>query len=49
MFFSYQNIDFPFLFVETLGAFLFHSPFVNTFSLSFNAPSLSGLWNFVDK
>jgi hypothetical protein len=30
MFFSSQNIDFPFLFKETLEAFLFHS-----FSLSF--------------
>ncbi len=30
MFFSSQNIDFPFLFEETLGAFLFF----NTFSLS---------------
>jgi hypothetical protein len=34
MFFSSQNIDFPFLFVETLGAFLFPSSFFNTFSLS---------------
>jgi hypothetical protein len=30
MFFSPQNIDFPFLFEETFGAFLFF----NTFSLS---------------
>jgi hypothetical protein len=36
MFFSSQNIDFPFLFEETLGAFLFlsFSLFSNTFSLS---------------
>jgi phosphoribulokinase len=34
MFFSSQNIDFPFLFEETLGAFLFSSSFFNTFSLS---------------
>jgi hypothetical protein len=34
MFFSSQNIDFPFLFAETLGAFLFLSSFFNTFSLS---------------
>jgi hypothetical protein len=35
MFFSTQNIDFPFLFAETLGAFLFPSSlFFNTFSLS---------------
>jgi hypothetical protein len=40
IFFSSQNIDFPFLFEETLGAFLFLSFslsfFVNTFSLSFS-------------
>jgi hypothetical protein len=37
MFFSSQNIDFPFLFEETLGAFLFSSSFFNTFfSLSFS-------------
>jgi hypothetical protein len=34
MFFSSQNIDFHFLFVETLGAFLFPFSFFNTFSLS---------------
>jgi hypothetical protein len=34
MFFSSQNIDFPFLFAEILGAFLFPSSFFNTFSLS---------------
>jgi hypothetical protein len=36
MFFSSQNIDFPFLFEETLGAFLFLSfPFSFFFSLFF--------------
>jgi hypothetical protein len=43
MFFSSQNIEFPFLFEDILGAFLFLSFFLffNTFSLSlFNAPSL---------
>jgi hypothetical protein len=42
IFFSSQNIDFPFLFEETLGAFLFLSlslSLFNTFSL-FYAPSL---------
>jgi hypothetical protein len=34
MFFSSQNIDFPILFAETLGAFLFLPLFFNTFSLS---------------
>jgi hypothetical protein len=34
MFFSYQNIDFPLFFEETIGAFLF------SFSLFFDAPSL---------
>jgi hypothetical protein len=49
--FSSQNIDFSFLFGETLRAFLFSSSFFNTFSLSlfFNAPSLWGLWDFDDK
>jgi hypothetical protein len=40
MFFSSQNIEFPFLFEETLGAFLFLSfslsLFFNTFSLFFS-------------
>jgi hypothetical protein len=52
MFFSSQNIDFPFLFAKTLRAFLFPSSlFSNTFSLSlsFNAPSLCGLGDFDDK
>jgi hypothetical protein len=44
MFFSSQNIDFPFLFEATFGAFLFLSflsLFSNTFSLfSFYASSL---------
>jgi hypothetical protein len=41
MFFSTQNIDFPFLFEETLGAFLFPSfPFSFFFSLLFNIFSL---------
>jgi hypothetical protein len=42
MFFSSQNIDFPFLFEGTLGAFifLFSSFFFNTFSLFFYDPSL---------
>jgi hypothetical protein len=31
MFFSSQNIDFPFLFAETLGAFLFPSSFFLSF------------------
>jgi hypothetical protein len=36
MFFSSQNIDFPFLFEETLGAFFFFSLSIfYTFSLSF--------------
>jgi hypothetical protein len=35
MFFSSQNIDFPFLFEETLGVFFF-SLFSNTFSLFFS-------------
>jgi hypothetical protein len=35
MFFSSQNIDFPYLFEETLGAFLFLSLFFNTFFLFF--------------
>jgi hypothetical protein len=34
LFFSSQNIDFPFLFAKTLSAFLFLSSFFNTFSLS---------------
>jgi hypothetical protein len=41
MFFSSQNNDSPFLFEETLGAFLSLSLFFNTFSLFFfYAPSL---------
>jgi hypothetical protein len=41
IFFSTQNIDFPFLFEETLGAFLFPSfPFSFFFSLVFNIFSL---------
>jgi hypothetical protein len=54
MFLSSQNIDFPFLFGETLGAFPFLSfPFslslFNTFSLFFfYAPSLWGLGDFDD-
>jgi hypothetical protein len=36
MFFSSQNIDFPFLFDETLGAFLFLSLF-SVLSLSFSS------------
>jgi hypothetical protein len=39
MFLSSQNIDFPFLFEETLGAFLFLSfslSLFNTFSLFFS-------------
>jgi hypothetical protein len=35
IFFSSQNIDFPFLFEETPGAFLFLFLFLNTFFLSF--------------
>jgi hypothetical protein len=31
MFFSSQNIDFPLLFVKTLGAFLFPSSFLISF------------------
>jgi hypothetical protein len=38
MFFSSQNIDFNFLFEETLGAFLFFQYFFSL--LFFNAPSL---------
>jgi hypothetical protein len=45
IFFSSQNIDFPFLFTETLGAFLFPS----SFSHFFNASSLWGLGDFDDK
>jgi hypothetical protein len=45
MFFSSQNIDCPFLFEQTLGAFLFLSfslifQYFVSLSLSFNAPSL---------
>jgi hypothetical protein len=42
IFFSAQNIDFPFLFAETLGAFLFHSSFFQYFFFlfCFNALSL---------
>jgi hypothetical protein len=36
MFLSSQNIDFPFLFEETLGDFLFLSVFLNTFSVLFS-------------
>ncbi len=54
MFFSSQNIDFPFLFEETLGAFLFLPLFPFSFfffflffqylfSLFFYAPSLEDL------
>jgi hypothetical protein len=35
MFFSSQNVYFPFLFEEALEAFLFLSLFSNTFSLIF--------------
>jgi hypothetical protein len=41
MFFSSQNIDFPFLFDETLGAFLFSLSFFQYFFyFFFYAPSL---------
>jgi hypothetical protein len=45
MFFSSQNIDFPFLFEETLGAFLFLAfslplSLFSILSLFFYAPSL---------
>jgi hypothetical protein len=47
MFFSSQNIDFPFLFTETLRAFSFS---VLSLSLSlFNAPSFLGLGDLDDK
>jgi hypothetical protein len=45
MFLSSQNIDFPILFAETLGAFLFPSSFFNIFALSL---SLSMLYLFED-
>jgi hypothetical protein len=45
MFFSSQNIDFPILFAETLGAFLFLSSF---FSIPFLSLSLSMLHLFED-
>jgi hypothetical protein len=57
IFFSSQNIDFPFLFEETLGAFIFLSfPFsfffslflIFSLSLFFYAPSLWGLGDFDD-
>jgi hypothetical protein len=48
MFLSSQNIDFPFLFAETLGAFLFPSFFNTSLSLSFKAPSLGGLGDLDD-
>jgi hypothetical protein len=35
MFFSSQNIDFPFLFEKTLGAFLFLSFSLSIFSIPF--------------
>jgi hypothetical protein len=41
MFFSSQNIDFPFLFEETLGAFLFLSLFFPILFLSFFLCSVS--------
>jgi hypothetical protein len=41
MLFSSQNIDFPYLFEETLGAFLFLSLFFNTFFSLFSMPFLS--------
>jgi hypothetical protein len=49
MFFSSQNIDFPILFAETLGAFLFSSSFVNIFSLSlsfFKCSASLRAWGF---
>jgi hypothetical protein len=46
-FFFSQNIDFPFLLEETLGAFLFLSLFFQYFPF-FYAPSLWGLWDFDD-
>jgi hypothetical protein len=50
MFFPSQNIDFPFLFEETLRAFLFLSLlFQYIFSLFFYAPSLWGHGDFDDK
>jgi hypothetical protein len=49
MFFSSQNIDFPFLFEETLRAFLFLSLFSILFLSLFYAPSLCGLGDFDDK
>jgi hypothetical protein len=48
-FFSSQNIDFPFLFTETLRAFSF-SVLSLSLSLSFfNAPSFLGLGDLDDK
>jgi hypothetical protein len=52
MFSSSQNIDFPFLFAETLEAFLFSFLFLSilfSLSLFFNAPSLCGLEDLDDK
>jgi hypothetical protein len=53
MFFFFQNIDFPFLFVGTLRAFLFpfffSIPFLSLSLSVFNAPSLWGLEEFDEK
>jgi hypothetical protein len=50
IFFSSQNIDFPFLFEETLGAFLFSFffslYFFNTFSLFFLCSVSLRTWGF---
>jgi hypothetical protein len=44
MFFSYQNIDFPFLFEETLGAFLFLSLSLSLFQYFFSLFSMLHLF-----
>jgi hypothetical protein len=48
IFFSSQNIGFPFLFEETLGAFLFLSFAFSFFFSFFYASSLWGLGDFDD-
>jgi hypothetical protein len=46
IFFSSQNIDFPFLFEETFGAFLFSFLFFQYFSLSFQCFVSLRTWGF---
>jgi hypothetical protein len=48
IFFSSQNINFPFLFEETLGAFLFLSFSLSLFFQYFFSLFFSMLWLFED-